>query len=208
MEIARENLRSPLMFLEEAERSQDFSFAKDSRTSSRRGNHCLEVEPTQGTSKNSALAKEQSPRSQTGEQVSTKRKHKEEFRDEAESEVSKRPHMEEDSDFIHRRTLELAQVYAQPEFEFPGGPLTPHNATAPAPSIGNLEVIEVVCESEAFQLAIQGLYLIRWGILSSHTNQIPLTRWKLKLLKSENEVSSLLMRTSCLAPWVPILTRT
>jgi hypothetical protein len=33
---------------------------------------------------------------------------KQEFREEAEGEVSKRLHIEEDGDFIHKRTLELA----------------------------------------------------------------------------------------------------
>ncbi len=74
-----------------------------------------------------------------------------EFREEAEGEVYKRLHIEEDGDFIHKRTLELAQVYAPPEFEFPGEPLTLYNATTPAPSTGDLELVS---EFEAESISV------------------------------------------------------
>jgi hypothetical protein len=148
MALAREILRSPPISFDEAERSQDFSLAEDTRLSARRDDHGSVLVNLENRER-SVSAEEQGSQSRAGGQVLPKRKHRGEFGDKVEGGASKRLHVEEGNNVIHRRTLELAQVFAPSEFEFPRELLTSPPVTVPAPYTGNLDVIEVVGESEA-----------------------------------------------------------
>lgn len=62
--------------------------------------------------------------------------------------MSKRLCAKRDCDFINERVLELAQIFAPPQFEFPMDLLPSSSIVALTPPVENLDVVEIVSVSK------------------------------------------------------------
>jgi hypothetical protein len=130
MATAKENLRSPQLSCDKAERSQGLSHTERSRASSHQDNQNLGIKPSREVSENVSPTDQLDLCLRWLRKSLASRKSKDASEGGSEDEVSKRAHVERDSGFISGRILELAQVFAPPQFEFPTELLTPCSTTA------------------------------------------------------------------------------
>lgn len=148
MVTARENLRSPQLSYDEAKRSQGPSLTDGRSASFHQDDQSLRIEPSREISGNVSFADQPDLHPLWARKSSANRKRMEVSGEGVEDEVSKRACVERDCDFISERVLELAQVFAPPQFEFPMQLVPPSSTIAFAPPTENPNVVEIMSASE------------------------------------------------------------
>jgi hypothetical protein len=109
MATAKENLRSPQLSCDEAERSQGLSHTERSKASSHQDNQSLGIKPSREVNENVSPTNQPDLCLRWARKPLASHKCKDASEGGAEDEVSKRAHVERDSDFISGRVLELAK---------------------------------------------------------------------------------------------------